>query len=486
MRPCPPRAGIAQSDSGKAGGTRKAGLLPAPILAIAAATLLLGGCSLAPPLATPEPPVPESWPMGDAYLLQSEAALPSVDHTDVFRDERFLELAGQALENNRDLRIAAANLRAARANARLARSAQFPALGASASGDYSTGGDRPDSESYGVLGGITAFEIDLFGRLANSAAAERDRALATEAASRTLRIALISDLALAWTLHAADRELLEVARDTAKNARRSVELTRLRLEGGIAPRTDLRQAEQVLATAEADLAAQTTALAQDENLIRLLVGAEFDPALLPPTLGEAGATIHAPPAGTSSAVLLRRPDIIEAEYRLRAANADIGVARARMFPTLSLSGLASFTSDTLGSLFDSDSFRFTAGGDASQPIFDAGGRRAGVEISEAQRDAALASYERAIQTAFREVADALAVRGTLAERIRATRASSEAAADTARLTEARYEGGIDSFLANLDAQRSLYAARQREIALELTAIGNRIALYRALGTAPEE
>lgn len=460
---------------------RLAALLPAVLPAI-----LLAGCSLAPPHSLPEPPVPQALPLGDAYLLQSEAALPAVDYTDVFRDPRFLQLAAQALDNNRDLRIAAANVQAARANARLARSAQFPQIGATGSASYSTGGDQPSSQSFGLLGGITAFELDLFGRLANAAAAERDRALATEAASRTLRIALISDLALAWALYAADSELLAVAHDTAANARRSVEITRLRLDGGIAPRTDVRQAEQVLATAEADVAAQTTALAQDENLIRLLVGAEFDPALLPQSLREAAASIDTLPAGTSSEVLLRRPDIIEAEYRLRAANADIGAARARMFPSLSLSGLAGLASDTLSELFNDDNFRATASGDASVPIFDAGGRRAGVAFSEAQRDAALAAYERAIQSAFREVADVLAVQGTLAERLRAAQASSEAAADNARLAEARYRGGIDSFLANLDAQRSLYAARQREIATNLSAIGNRIELFRTLGTAPQD
>lgn len=447
--------------------------------------VLLAGCSLAPPHSLPEPPVPQELPQGDAYLLQSEAALPSVDYTDVFRDPRFLQLVVQALDNNRDMRIALANVQAARANARIARSAQFPSISAPASASYSTGGDQPSSQSFGLRGGITSFELDLFGRLANAAAAERDRMLATEAASRTLRNALISDLAFAWALHAADSELLAVARDTAANARRSVELTRQRLEGGIAPRTDVRQAEQVLATAEADVAAQIAALAQDENLIRLLIGAEFDRALLPQSLPEVAASIETLPAGTSSQVLLRRPDIIEAEYRLRAANADIGVARARLFPTLSLSGLAGLASDTLSELFNGDSFRATASGDASIPIFDAGGRRAGVAFSEAQRDAALAAYEGAIQSAFREVADVLALQGTLAEQLRAAQANSDAAADNAQLAEARYRGGVESFLANLDAQRSLYAARQREIATNLSAIGNRIDLYRALGTTPQ-
>lgn len=455
-------------------------------LILGAATLALGACSLAPKYVQPAPPVPTSWPVGDAYLAQNEAALPRVTLNDLFRDPRLQQLIGQALANNRDLRIAAANVAAARAQVRVTRSAQFPAIGVSGSADYTDGGvsggiASGGRESYALQAGVSAFELDLFGRLANATAAERDRAFATEAAARTVRLALIADLAEAWANHAADRELLAIARDTAESARRSVTLTRARLEGGVAPRTDLRQAEQVLATAEGDLALQTAAVAQDENLIRLLVGADYDRALLPASLDEVSASIATLPAGTSSDILLRRPDVIEAEYLLRAANADIGVARARLFPTISLTGLLGFASDALGSLFTGDAFRFTAGADASLSIFDAGGRRAGVAVSEAQRDAALAAYERAIQTAFREVADALADQGTLGERLRAANANTEAAADTARLTDARYRGGIDSFLSSLDAQRSLYSARRSEIAVELAAVRNRITLYRSLG-----
>jgi multidrug efflux system outer membrane protein len=259
----------------------------------------------------------------------------------------------------------------------------------------------------------------------------------------------------------------------------------MRLEGGIAPRTDVRQAEQVLATAEGDVAALTAALAQDENLIRLLLGSEVDPALLPAGLAEVFPSVATLPAGTDSAVLLRRPDIVEAEYQLRAANADIGVARAEMFPRISLTGLVGLASDTLGSLLSGDFFPTTLGADVAYTIFDAGGRRANVAVSEAQRDAALAAYERAIQTAFREVADALAVQGTIGEQLRAARVNSEAAADAASLTEARYRGGVDSFLANLVAQRSLYTARRAETGVMLAGVRNRIDLYRALGADAE-
>ncbi|WP_374525660.1 efflux transporter outer membrane subunit [Sphingopyxis sp.] len=452
------------------------------IFLLIATPLLLAGCSLAPKTVLPAPPVPQSWPVGDAYLLQSEAALPVLSYKTIFTDPRLQRLVDQALENNRDLRTAYANVAAARAQARVSRAGQFPAIGASAGAGYSdSGGSGNGSGDFSLRGGITAFELDLFGRLANAAESDRNSALATEAASRTVRLGLIADLANSWATYGADRDLLKIAEDTAANARESVRLTRARLDGGVAPRTDLRQAEQILATAEDSIAQQKTALAQDENLIRLLVGAEFDRALLPAGLAEATPGVVSLPPGVDSRILLRRPDVIEAEYRLRAANADIGVARARLFPAISLTGLLGFASDALGSLFDGGSFNWSAGGDASATIFDFGGRRAGVDATKAQRDAALSSYEGAIQTAFREVADALAVQGTIAERVRAAAANTSAAADTAMLADARYKGGVDSFLASLDAQRSLYAARRSEIGTGLLLVQTRIALFRALG-----
>lgn len=448
---------------------------------LVASTLALAGCSLAPKTVLPTPPVPQSWPAGDAYLLQSEAALPILSYQSVFTDPRLQALAAQALTNNRDLRVAYANVAAARAQARVTRAGQFPEIGISGGAGYSDGSGTSGSGDFSLRGGVTAFELDLFGKLANLAEADRNRALATEAASRTVRLALIANLAEAWAIYGADRDLLKIAADTAANARESVRLTKARLDGGVAPRTDLRQAEQILATAEDAIAAQTSALAQDENLIRLLVGGDVDRAQLPASLTEVTPSVVGLPAGVSSEILLRRPDVIEAEYDLRAANANIGVARAQLFPSISLTGLLGFASNALSSLFDSGSFNWSAGGDVTAPIFDAGGRRAGVAVSEAQQDAALAGYEGAIQTAFREVADALAVQGTIAERARAAAANTAAAADTATLTDARYKGGIDNFLASLDAQRSLYAARRSEIATQLLLVQTRIALFRALG-----
>ncbi len=450
-------------------------------LAVLALAMALPACSMAPKYVRTDAPVPASWPVGDAYLARSEAGIPAVSYRDIFRDSRLQALVEQALANNRDLRIAAANLAAARARVQVQRAQQLPEITAAASAGRDSGANSEVDQRYSAGVGISAFEIDLFGRLASATEVEKQRALASEAAARTVRLGLVADLAAVWSAHAAHAELLRIAEDTAASSRRSVTLTRARLAGGIAPRTDVRQAELVLAIAEGDVASQKTELAQDRNLLQLLVGAPFDPALLSSDLGEVVASVAVLPAGTSSEVLLRRPDVLEAEYRLRAANADIGVARAELFPRISLTGLAGFASDALSTLFASGAFHTIAGADARYAIFSGGGPTAAVAVSEAQRDAALAAYERAIQTAFRETADALARQGTIADELRAAAARTAAAADTARLVEARYRGGIDSYLDNLVAQRSLYTARQVEAATRLVLVRNRIALYRALG-----
>jgi multidrug efflux system outer membrane protein len=260
-----------------------------------------------------------------------------------------------------------------------------------------------------------------------------------------------------------------------------VTLTKARLDGGIAPRTDLLQAQQVLETARQDLARQRSLRAQDVNLLQLLVGAPIDPTNLPASIEQAAPTIAPLPAGLDSRVLLRRPDVLQAEYLLYAANAEIGAARAALFPTISLTGLLGFASSTLAALFTGGAFGWSAGADATYPIFRAGAGRAGVALTEAQRNAALATYEKAIQTAFREVADALAARGTIDEQLRAARANVAAAAETLRLENARYRAGIDPYLSMLIAQRSLYAAELNLIAVEYAEGLNAVALYESLG-----
>ena len=451
-------------------------LIPALIPALA-----LSACSLAPANRREPAPVPAAWPAGAAYRLQDQTALPAVSWRAVLTDPRLQTLIDRALANNRDLRIAAANLAAARARVAVSRAAQLPEVDLSAGATrHSTGSGGPVT-TVSASAGVSSFELDLFGRLANATRADQATALATEAAARTVRLGLVADLANAWAARAADAELLRIAEDTVTSARRSVELNRALLRGGVSPRSDVAQAEQVLATAEADAAAQTTALAQDRNLIELLVGAPVDPALLPARLSEAAASVHAVAAGTSTEVLLRRPDVVEAEYRLFAANADVGVARAQLFPRITLTALLGLAASSFEGLFSAGALTSTLGGNAGYALFSGGGARANVRVSEAQRQAALATWEKAAQTAFREVADALARQGTMARELAAVERHTAAAADSARLVAAQYRGGVASSLENLDAQRSLYAAQRSGVATALESVQSRITLYRVLG-----
>ena len=281
--------------------------------------------------------------------------------------------------------------------------------------------------------------------------------------------------------HAADRSLLAVARDTVAAQGKVVELTRKRLNGEIAPRTDLRQAELTLHTAEADVAVQTTAVAQDVNALQLLVGAPIDSALLSPSIGDAATRLADIPAALDSTILLRRPDVVEAEYNLRAAHGDIGAARAELYPRISLTGLLGLASSALGALFSGGAFAWSGGTGLTYPIFRAGTAKANVALTQAQRDALLATYRKAIQSAFRDVADALARRGTIDAQRAAVAANQAAAADNAHLADLRFRGGIDSYLTSLTAQQALYAARRALVAVELARAINRAQIYRALG-----
>ncbi len=514
------------------------------LILILTASTALAGCSLAPKYARTELPVPPSWPVGDAYLRQSEAALPAITYRDVFRDPRLQQIITQALANNRNLRVAAANIAATRAQYRIQRADLFPQIDASGRYSYSGGGNgaRSTATSGGGTGtggtgtggtgtggtgtggtgtgtggtgtggtgtggigtggtgaggtvisssnsnsafsvdlGTTAFELDLFGRIRSLTGAALDRYFATEAAARATRLTLVGDIADAWLTYASDQSLLKIAQDTVTSSQRSVTLTNARLRGGVSPRTDLRQAQQILYTAQADLAAQRTALAQDVNALQLLVGAPVDAALLPVSIEQALPTVATLPAGLDSGILLRRPDVVQAEYELRATNGEIGAARAQLFPRISLTGLVGFASTALSSLFSGGAFNYSVAPSVSYPIFQAGAGIANVAFTRAQRDAALATYELSIQTAFQETADALARQGTIADQLQANQHFANAALDTFRLSDARYRGGIDTFLNSLDAQRSLYTAQRNLVATQLVGASNRVTLYRVLG-----
>ena len=454
--------------------------------------LMATACTtMEPHYLRPNPAIPASWPVGDPYLAQAEVGLPVLTYQQVFQDPRLQTLIAQAVANNRDLMVAAANIAAAREQYRIQRAQQFPTVDANAgvtlSGDRGGSGSNSGSGGSGVHAqysadvSVPSFELDLFGRVRSLTHVQLERFLATEAGARETRLTLVADVANAWLDYAADSSLRLIAEQTAASAQKSVNLTRIRLQGGVAPRTDLAEAIQILATAQADLARQRTAVAQDVNALQLLVGAPISPTLLPASIDEAFGKIAPVPAGLDSYVLLRRPDVVQAEYELRAANAEIGAARAALFPRISLTGLLGFASSALLKLFTGAAFGWSAGANGSYTIFQAGAGHANVRLSEAQRAAAVATYQRTVQTAFREVADALARRGTMNDEIGARERNQAAAADNYTLTEARYREGIDPFLTVLVAQRSYYSAQQAMVQTKLTAAQNLVTTYQTIG-----
>ncbi len=455
---------------------------------------LLGGCSMEPKYVRPAPAIPANLPAG-------EAVTAPLDRRAIFRDPRLLALIERAIANNQNLAATLANVQVARGQYRVQRADLFPGvdLGAgynirrgnsstttgtgsgTGSGTGTTASSGGTRSSYSVDVGVSAFELDLFGRVRSLTHAALDEYLATDAGARAVRVTLVGDVAEAWFTYASDRTLLAIADDTRKSAAQSVRLTDARRKGGIAPRTDLDQALLVQKTAEADFARQTAQVEQDENALVLLLGGPVADTELPASIDDALANITPPPVGMSSEVLLRRPDVIQAEYSLRASNARVGAARADFFPRISLTGLLGFASNALGALFDHGSFTWQAGAGLTQPLFDGGTNRGNLLVAKAGRDAAVANYQKAIQTAFRETADALARRATLDDELSASRELVKASGDNAYLAEARYKGGIDTFLASLDAQRSLYSARRSLVTTELARGINVADLYRALG-----
>jgi multidrug efflux system outer membrane protein len=454
-----------------------------------AVSLLASGCSLDPAYVRPTAAVPTAWPKGEAYPEATEATPSLISYRDIFRDPKLQAIIDRALANNQDIRLALANVAAARAQYRVQRADLFPQVGAGAG--VTTGETRSSNTglvanpgrrtTYSADVDLTSFELDLFGRLRSLSRAAMQTYLASEANVRAVRLTLVAETASAYLTLAADRSLIAIAVETEASAQRSVELTSARLKGGVAPRTDLRQAETVLRQAQADHANLITQVAQDRNALELLVGASVPDAELPPSIESIDGMLGELPAGLDSRILLKRPDVVEAEAQLKAADARIGAARAAFFPTIGLTAAAGFVSPALSSLFSGDRFNWSVSPSASVPIFQGGALKGNLALARAQRDQSLAQYQQAIQTAFREVADALARRGTIAREYEAQAALEEAAADSYRLEDARYREGVDPFLSSLDAQRTLYGARRSLASTRLTRADNLVALYRTLG-----
>lgn len=469
------------------------------ITALALATsLFVSGCAMLEP-RVPEvaPAIPAEWPLppttsaddgNDARnpavtgTKQDEPALPVADvgWRDFFIDPALEQLIALSLENNRDLRVAVLNVERARSQYRVQRADRVPSLGVSAELQR-TGGDAPITDLYTAGLGIAQFELDLFGRVRSLSHSALQRYFATEESRRSAQLALVSEVAGTYLALSADRELLRVAEATLESHQASYDLTEKRFELGALSALEVSQARTVVETARSDVARFAGQVAQDTNALNLLVGATVDPALLPTSFKPQVSGLGGLPAGLPSNVLLRRPDVMAAEHQLLAANANIGAARAAFFPSISLTGSIGSASDELSGLFESGNGIWSFIPQINLPIFQGGRLRANLGMAKADRDIALAEYEKAIQSGFREVADALALSKTLAEQRVAQEALLEAATRAHDLSQARYDAGRDSYLILLDAQRTLYAAQQSVVATLLSEQANRVTLYKVLG-----
>ena len=459
---------------------------------VLAAVVMTGGCgALEPQLPEAVPSIPAEWPMpartaaptaaaGDTVASPGTPATADIGWRDFFVDPRLQEVIARALANNRDLRVAVLNVERARALYRIQRADRVPSIEATAA-MVRTGGDRPVTDAFTAGVGITEFELDLFGRVRNLSQAALQQYFAQEEARRSAQLTLIAEVANAYLALAADQEQLRVVQLTLTTREEFHALTQKRYEFGAVSALDVSQSRTQVEAARADVARFSGQAAQTANALQLLVGAPVGPDLLPQSFGESVTGLAPLPAGLPSEVLLRRPDVLAAEHQLRADNANIGAARAAFFPSIKLTGSYGSASDELSGLFDAGTGVWLFAPQVNLPIFEGGRLRANLDVARADRDIALAQYERAIQAGFRDVADALALTTTLAEQRTARQATVDAATEADRLALARYKAGRDSYLVLLESQRSLYLAQQTLIVTRLAEQTNRVTLYKALG-----
>ena len=452
--------------------------------------LFLNGCSLAPEYTPPPVPVPARWPQGEADNGSPAKAgaltAPALRWKDFFTDERLQNIMAMALDNNRDLRLAALNVERARAMYGIQRAGSFPAVNGAGTGsrqrvptDLSTTGESMTAEQYGVNMGIAAWEIDFFGRIRSLKDQALEEYLATEQARRGARVALMGEVARVWLTTAAGRENLELVRSTLEAQQASYELIDKGCQIGFATEIDLRRAQTQVEAAQRDVPRYRRQVAEARNALNFLAGAPVPEDLLASDLKSLAPFGDISP-GLSSEALLNRPDIIAAEHRLRGACAVIGAARAALFPRISLTTSAGTASSELSGLFNAGSDTWTFGPQIVMPIFDAR-TWAALRVSKADRKIVLTQYEKTVQKAFMEVADALAVQGTIDEQLSAQQSLVDTVAETYRLADKRYALGLDNYLGVLDAQRTLYLQQQAQISLQLAKLSNRVRLYAVLG-----
>ena len=452
-------------------------------LAALAASAVLAGCSMIPTSERPAAPIDAQWPGATATTASASTPAAELAWQDYFSDPALRRLIGIALVNNRDLRVAVLNIEQARAQLGIKRADQFPTVNAGITGSRTpnSSGGTTSAYSAGLL--VTAYEIDFFGRVASLKEQALAQYLATTEGSKTAQISLISTVAQTWLSLLADEELLALSKQTLATREDSLKLVQLRLENGAASELDRHQAQSLAAAARVTLAQQQRQRALDENALVLLLG-QAVPAEVRAQFASAQLTqLRLPelPAGLPSDLLTRRPDIRQAEQLLIANNANIGAARAAFFPRISLTAGFGSGSDALAGLFKDGSWGFTMAPQLLLPLFDAGRNQAGLDSAKTGRDIAVAQYEKAIQSAFREVADALAGRDTLAEQLRAQQTQTDAETQRLRLTDLRLQNGAASQLDSLDAQRSLFGAQQALVQTRLAYLQNQVVLYKTLG-----
>ena len=470
-------------------------MLKSLVLGVSAAALV-SGCSFMPDYLRPDMPVANSWPAGPAYdgTAQGAAAagqplMADMSWQQYFRSPEMRAIISRALENNRDLRVAALNIEKARATYRIQRSALAPTV--DAGGSYSgtrtpadvAGTPRAvESETWSANLGTTSWEIDLFGRLRSLKEQALQQYFSTASARDSVQVSLVSEVATAYLTLLADQQLLQLTEETLATQLKSFDLINSSYSRGIGSQLDVAQARTSVETARASRAQYIRQLAQDRNALELLVGApasDLAPGSVPfLDMTDFMADV---PVGLPSQVLLRRPDIREAEFTLKAANANIGAARAAFYPSISLTASAGTSSTSLSNLFSGGSGAWSFVPSISVPIFDYGNNEANLQSATVDQKIAVADYEKAIQTAFREVADALAARGTLGDQVKAQEALVTATQESYDLSNARYSQGIDDYLSVLDSQRSLFSAQQTLINDRLLRLQNLVTLYQVVG-----
>lgn len=471
-------------------------------LLVGGAVGVLGACTLEPRYHRPASPVP-ALPEG----LQGGTAATDIGWHEFFPDPQLQQLIALALANNRDLRVAALNVQSAQALYRIQRAQFLPTVDASAfeeveefpnsvlgtsvgtgggSGSLPSGTGGTTLRFYDVGIGFTSYELDFFGRIRSLNHAALQQYFSSDATRKSAQLALVAEVATAYLSVLADQTLLEITRETLKSQSDSFALTQRLFDAGATTELALRQAEGTVESARANLAQYNRQVAQDRDALQLLLGAPI-PGDIDFSAGlDRGTVVAELEEGIPSDVLVRRPDVLAAEHLLRAANAQIGAARAAFLPAITLTGSLGSASPQLSGLFKSGSRAWTFEPQISVPIFAGGANLANLEATKIARETAVAQYERAIQTAFREVADALAARGALEEQLAAQQALVKASIAAYRLADMRFRGGVDSYLSALDAQRALYGAQQQLQGVRLLRLQNLVTLYKALGGGSSE